>query len=168
MIFKTILICAVLLSLVCQNQAQTIKVIEKIKTLKILSSTRDDLRKAFGEAKDNDYPYTESFYLKEGKITADYSVGLCGENNKIGWHVPEWTITRIWFDPEKPLDPQQLKIDFTGFKKTEVFDVPGAFEYEDKKSGIGYSVTRQGKIEFISFDPPTEFNYLDCESMIPQ
>lgn len=55
-----------------------------------------------------------------------------------------------------------------GFKKSSIFDVPGAFNYENQKLGIEYSVTTKGKIEFITFGPPIEFNYLDCESMIPK
>jgi hypothetical protein len=93
---------------------------------------------------------------------------LCGENNKTGWHVPEWTITNIWFEPEKPFNPQKLKINFAEFKKTSIYDVPGAFENEDEKSGVSFFVTPKGKIELIDFSPTSEFNYLDCETMTPK
>jgi hypothetical protein len=166
--FKIIVICAVLLSSVFRIDAQTIKVIEKIKALKILSSTREDLRKIFSEAKNDEDFYAESFYLKEGEIFAQYSVGLCGENNKTGWHVPEWTITSIWFELGKPFNPQKLKIDFTGFKKTSIFDVLGAFEYDNAETGISYSVNTKGRIELIDFSPASKFDYLDCETMTSQ
>lgn len=143
--------------------AQEYEWFRKIKSIIVISSTREDVIKVFGQPKDVTRKYNVSYNLTEGKMDVEYSTGLCGLNKKKGWNVPEFTVTRIFFFPSKPFIPKELGVDLTEFRKYEVSDVPGSFEYENEEIGIDYSVTTKGKIEGIEFYPPSKYDYLYCK-----
>ena len=145
--------------------AQESEVLSKLKKINLLKSTRDDIIRVFGEPEISTYPYFKSYSLKDGKVDIEYSTGLCGNKNKDGWNVPEFTVTRIFFDFKKPPNPKKyLNIHSKDFRKYPIKDVPGAFIYENEKIGIDYSITRKGKIESVTFYPAQKYDHLYCET----
>jgi hypothetical protein len=136
--------------------------LKKIKEIELLRSTEQDVVRIFGEPEKSDYPYFRIFNLKEGKLDVQYSMGYCTELKRKGWNVPEFTVTGISLSPKKQVEPEKLGINLSNFELTEVFDVPGAFEGRNDELGIELVKTRKGKIESISFYPPSKFDHLYC------
>lgn len=142
--------------------------LKKMKSLTLLSSTRDQVIKIFGQPENDNRSYLENFVLEDGRISVQYSTGKCkttiidGKEVKQGWNVPEWTVVNVYFSPNKRFKPEKLKISFTGFRSYPISDVPNAVVYENDELGVDYSLTK-GKIEFITFRPPEKLSYLHCE-----
>lgn len=141
----------------------------KIKTIKPLFSTRDDVIRVFGEPLGKKKPsYGEKYDLEEGRMSVIYEIGPCetkiedGVEVVYGWNVPEWTVIVISFTPNKRINPKKLNINFDNFDSEEIADVPGAIHYENYKTGVGYTVYK-GKIETISFQAEGKYNHLQCK-----
>ncbi len=130
-----------------------------------MSSTRDDVIRIFGQPKDSTFQYYKSYDLKEGKVEIEYSRGLCGDKKKEGWNVPEFTVTRIFFNFTKPINPKNFPISSTEFRKYPISDVPDAFTFENEEEGINYFMTSTGKIADIEFYPSNKYDYLFCDGI---
>lgn len=140
----------------------------RIKSIKPLVSTRDDVIKMFGEPSDKDrISYGEHYDFKDRRMEIIYETGLCvtkiedGIPKVYGWNVPEWTVIDVSFTPKKRINPKKLNINFDEFKKEEVWDVPGSFEYLNNELGI-YANIYKGKLETISFYPAKKYDDLYC------
>lgn len=139
----------------------------KIRSIGLLKNNRQDIIKLFGRTEDSkQHYYFDSYDLKEGEMDVEYSRGLCGEDNKIGWNVPEFTVTRIFFFPKQPVTPKQLKLKLKNFRKKEVFDSPRNFHYESDDVGIYFNVNRNGKISSLEFRPTGKFDSLFCSQQV--
>lgn len=159
---KTLYLLSLILVFNCQNYAQEPDWFRKIKSIDVLISTRKDIIKLFEEPKNSNYPYFESYQLKEGKMNVEYSKGFCNGEKKDAWNVTEFTVTRIFFTPNRPVTPEMLGINPTEFHKYEIEDVPGAFEYENDETGIDFTLKTTGKIEIIVFNPQKKYDNLYC------
>lgn len=80
--------------------------------------------------------------------TADYSGG-----DPIGWKVPKYTAISVSFSPRRKIKPKELGLDLRYFKKTEIYDVPEAFSFENEDLGIDFVVNRNGFVEDFGFLP---------------
>ena len=160
---KAILLLSLALILNCTSFAQNYDWFERIKTIEILKSNRQDVNRIFGQPKNPTYQYNNIYQLKEGKLDVEYSVGLCNSERKLGWNVPEFTVTRFFFTPNKPISPQKVGISLVGFQKHEIYDVTGAFLYSNEKKGINLSLKANGKIEIIEFYPQKKYDNLYCK-----
>jgi hypothetical protein len=141
----------------------------KIKTIKPLFSTRDDVIRVFGQPMGKEKrSYGEEYDLEEGRMSVIYTTGLCirkiedGLEVVNGWNVPEWTVFLIIFSPTNRISPKRLNINFDNFRSEKISDVPGAVSYENDETGVGYTVYK-GKIETISFQAPNKYDYLQCK-----
>lgn len=160
---KLYFLFGLILTLNCSVFAQEPEWFKNIKNIVVMSSTREDVTKLFGQPENSNSQYFKYYDLKEGKLSVEYSRGLCSDEKKEGWNVPEFTVTRIFFDFYKPVNSKKLPIDSTGFRKYPIKDVSGAFIYESDEKGIDYSVTSEGKIESITFYPSNKYDHLFCE-----
>lgn len=117
----------------------------KYKQIQILKTTKQEFEKLFN------YPqitYTSQshtslwveYKIKEGKITAFYSLGKCSEVNesKYGYDVNKDVLTSIDIDLQKPVDISKLGLNLQGFDKFEISDLPGVFEYSNPTIGERY------------------------------
>ncbi len=141
----------------------------KIKNIKPLVSTREDVIKMFGEPLEKErISYGKYYDFKDGRMNVIYATGLCvtkledGKENVYGWNVPEWTVIDVSFTPKKRINPKKLNINLDEFEKEEVWDVPGSFEYLNNELGI-YANIYKGKLETISFYPAKKYDYLQCK-----
>lgn len=134
----------------------------KIRKVVLLTSTREDVAKIFGKPYQSINPYFVFYKTKDGKITIEYSRGLCSNKEEEGWNVPEFTVTRIFLDFKEPQSFNTFPIKIDEFYKHPVSDVPDAFSYENDESGISYPVTPKGIIKDIEFYPSSKFDYLHC------
>ena len=151
-------------ALICNStvSAQEPEWFKSIKSIKLLSATKQDIIRLFGEPEPSTYPYFKTYKLKDGNIDVEYSKGFCSIGDKEGWNVPELTVTRIFITPAKGLTPQQLGFRTKEFIKHEIEDVPGAYTFENEKDGINFSVRRTGTVEAISLYPGQGYRDLFC------
>lgn len=143
---------------------------KKIQQIKLLDTTYDDVIKIVGKPVDGttEKELAEYFDLKEGRVFVGFASGLCiitpdNGGKPMGWKVPEWTVITVSFTPNKPFNPKRLPFDRPGFRKYPVSDVPGGFVFENDESGISFGTNRKGKVDDVSFDPPSRFDNLRCQ-----
>ena len=140
---------------------------KKMKSITLLSSTRDDVNKLLGQPRGNRISYLE-YYVLEGEISVQYSskcrtIIVEGKEVVEGWNIPEWTVTTISFSPNKKLTLKKLKFDVTGFNSYPVLDSRGAKIYENDELGIEYGIGYGGKLDLITFYPANKYDNLHCK-----
>jgi len=128
--------------------------LDKARTIKLLESTSEDIKRLFGESEDADY---DSISTEALDIDITYSTGDCsGEYEE--WNVPEGKVTEIDVSFGKPVKPQDLGIDLSKFENIgESVLKSFANIYYDKAKGIIY-IFSKGGITDIDFVPAAE-NY---------
>jgi hypothetical protein len=143
---------------------------QKIAQIRLLEHTYDDVVRILGKPIDRsgERKFGAYFDLKVGRVFAVFESGNCvvtpySNGKPIGWRVPRWTVTRIGFEPYKPISPKTLLVEFQNFRKFPVEDMPGLFSYENDELGIKYSLNDDGKIVDIAYYPATRFQHLHCE-----
>ena len=150
-------------------QGQESDWLKKLKSITLLSSTRNDVINLYGQPRKEKTGHWDIFDIMEGEITVEYSEGKCRTSNldgkvkNSGYLVPEWTVVNVAFFPKKKFTLKNLKIDVTGFNSYPVYDVPGAKIYENNVLGAKYDISSKGKIEYISFTPADKHDYLLCK-----
>ena len=133
--------------------------LEKIKQIKLLESTGDDVKRIFA-----DDPFSTMFFISTENflISIDYSIGNCSAEDE-DWNVPEGKVKEIHIDPKIRLKPEELGIDLSKFVKEKRYTNNGKyFVYHNKLGGISYYVYK-GEIERIIFIPPKENYPLLCK-----
>lgn len=137
--------------------------LDKIKKIKLLESTREDVKKIFDdkdEDSDGDSYLTDNFYIEIA-----YSNGDCfDEDGDDDWNVPEDKVVEIGVVLRGSDIIKDLKIDLSKLEKIKKYkdsedeeENPDDFVYYDRESGISYGLS-DGKIKNIKFIPP-EKNY---------
>jgi hypothetical protein len=146
--------------------AQSFPELEKVKQIKLLESTRYDVKRIFDDAdedSDGDYYSTDIF-----RISFEYSYGECGEEDSDEeWNVPEGKVTEINLIIIDSDLSKNLKIDLSKLERIKKHQRntdddeeeadPNDFVYYDKEKGISYGLD-DGEIENIKFIP-LEKNY---------
>ena len=122
--------------------------LDKIKNIKLLESTREDVKKIFDddEESEGDKYVTGNMY-----IYFFYSEGDCSDEVE-EWNVPEDAVIEIhviFKDAEKP---QTLKIDLSKFDRIKTDEEDDVYTYYDKQKGVNYFVYK-GKIGSIKLIP---------------
>lgn len=158
--------------------------VAKMKQVKLLSDTYEDVVRIMGKPVDGtaEREYSEYFDFKEGRMFVLFSLGVCkqkgvkGLQALSGWKVPEYTVVKVSFSPDKPISPKKSLIDLSGFTKKTVRyaddysdgatpddhrRAPFQFEYENDELGISY-FEEYGKISDITFYPSRKFDNLLC------
>lgn len=127
--------------------------LDKIKQIKLLESTREDVKRIFGE----DDSRENAFYTENAIILFFYSGGNCSNDGE-EWNVPEDKVTEIYMVIEETVKPADLGIDLSKLDKVSPFgDLENIFIYYDKVKGISYA-TSDKEISHIKFFPSEE-NY---------
>ncbi len=129
---------------------------EKAAKIKLLQSTREDVRKIFAGFETEDDEFHEQYFSnKNAEIAVTFSAGKCAdEDSEEIWNVAEWKVTKIKITPEETLKLEGFKFDFSSFKK-EIRDeeYPDYFIYHDENAGIVFEID-EGEIQKIIFYPP--------------
>lgn len=147
--------------------AQILPELEKVKSIKLLESTRDDVRRILGDYKlkvSKQRDYEDAFETANAEIEVSYSNGKCKSEDEdfAGWNVPEWTITYVTVTPKNTLTSKEIGLNLTKFKKEQVYkNVSDLYIYHKLNEGIGYQVNKNG-INEINFIPPKNKYPLLC------
>lgn len=181
---KKIILCLILLlfstNLVSAKDPEWLR---KMKQVKLLSDSYDDVIKIMGKPVDgsSEKELSEYFDFDGGRMFVLFASGLCvvtpySEGKPIGWKVPEYTVIELSFSPDKHINPKKSFINLKGFTKKPVKyaedysdgatpddhrRAPFLFEYENDELGISY-FEEYGKISDITFYPSKQFDYLHC------
>lgn len=126
--------------------------IKKIKEIKLLESTRDDVQRAFVNYEADDYDFQEhsqEFFSDDVTVEVSYSSGKCQENTAKGeddeeaesrddvaeiWNVAEWKATKIVVDFDEAVKIEDVGFNLSEFKKQKRFPDDDE-ETEDEESG---------------------------------
>lgn len=155
---------AILFVLTLNAFAQKPEWLKNLESVRLLESTRLEIENTFGRPENPTRKYHVVYRLGEGRLSIEYSQGLCSEAKVKGWDVPVLTVTRLFFFPRVSMRLEDLKMDFSGFRKSGPRDVPGAYGYGNDELGIDIDVGREGRIEAIEFYPPKKYDDLRCKT----
>jgi hypothetical protein len=162
---KLIILIIFILSSFNLGNAQILSILEKVREIKLPESNRDDVIKiltAYKLEADEENHY-DRFSTNDAEIRVDYSEGNCEEFRSDGFEVPEWKAIYIVIEPNNPIKPKNLKINFSKYKKEKKFyDIDDLYVYYDKESGIVFTVN-EDKIVRIEFIPPPKYYSLMCD-----
>ncbi len=162
---KFVCIGVLLLGLSNVSLSQEPQWFTKMKQIKLLSDTYDDVVKLVGKPAEDgiEKDTSEYFDFDDGRMSIDFEPGNCGDGMVQGWKVAKWTVTGIMFSPEKWLEPKQLGIkDFKGYKANLIHDGREGIEYVNDELGIEY-IVNQGKVQNVIFRPAKKYDHLRCE-----
>lgn len=87
---------------------------------------------------------------------------MCSLKNG-GWDVAAFTLTRIFFEPSKPLTPKQLGFHLSSFIKNEIDDVPERSPMRMSEWASTSPLKRSGHVESIEIYPTPEHDELACK-----
>ena len=140
-----------------------------MREVKLLEHRYADTLRILGAPSDgsSEPELAEYFDASDGRYFVLFASGLCGTadysgGEPIGWKVPKYTAISISFSPQRKIKATELGLDLRSFKKTEIYDVPGAFSFENEDLGIDFVVKRNGLIEDLGFLPPKAKRHLHC------
>ena len=149
---------------------QTPRWFEKIKEIRLLVDSYDQVIKLLGTPEDGtrEKKLAHYFYLEGGRVFVSFASGDCvvtdySGGQPIGWKVPPWTVDSVSFYPKRPFSPKKFKIDPTGFQKHKIEDSRNAYSYENDDIGMDYTLNSDGKIESVSLYPGAKLRHLHCK-----
>ncbi len=132
--------------------------LDKIKQIKLLESTREDVKRIFGEY-DEDSEGGE-YSTDNMTIRIFYSSGDCSDDGG-DWNVAEGRVTEIFVSIDVSIKPKDLKINLSKLERLkrdeDDNDDDADYLYYDKEKGISYRLS-EDEISSIKFIPP-EKNY---------
>jgi len=128
--------------------------LDKIKQIKFLESTREDVRRIFAGYKESNARVDASnFETKFLRFNIFYSTGNCAAEDE-DWNMPEGKVTSIMIFFKKSFKPEDLGVDLSSLRKEKIFtDSSEDFVYHDKNIGVSYS-TCNGEIHSMDIFPP--------------
>ncbi len=129
--------------------------LEKVKQLKLLESTRDDILEILSNdiflPHDASYHY-ERFFAEDAIIGVSYSSGKCSEESE-DWKIPEWKVTEISISPKDFINIKDVGIDYSKFRKERLHnDYKKLYVYYDKKAGVAI-LAYGNRVESVMFSP---------------
>lgn len=141
--------------------------LDKIKQLRLLASTREDVKKILADYKLNFSSATnhvELFSSTNADIEVRYASGKCSDEWGEDWNVPEWKVRLIHIAISNPIRVEDFGIDLSKYKKERIFgNIKETYKYHKKASGIGYSVNENG-VYGITLIPSKENYPLLCNT----
>jgi len=143
--------------------------LDKIEQIKLLESTRDDVKRIFSEYAEDFEEDEEDEDVEEDEISTEnmrisfsYSLGNCSDDDEEEWNVPKGKVTEISIILEESAKPKALKIDLSKLERIKPYEDdkedeeaeedPDDYVYYDKESGISYGLY-DGEIKNIKFIP---------------
>lgn len=153
--------------------AQSLPELEKVKEIKLLESTRDDVRRILAKyklQKIENYVfqprggtiYKDLFISDKAWIWIEYSGGNCNEKFEY-WDTDVWKVTGVDIDFQKEIAIKNTAFILSSYKKEKTYsNIPNHHTYYNKDDGIGIEVEK-GFISKISLIPARTKNYLLCD-----
>jgi hypothetical protein len=167
---KRITIFLFLLSAMCINvfAQKASDEVNKIKQIKLLESTREDVKKILGGYKaDYDAPARlETFSSEKIEIEVSYTTGICSDKSSDAdeWNVGDGKVEFIDISFKDAVKFEELSFKASDFRKERlIIDGNESFIYHDKSKGIVLMV-EEGKIASIFLIPSTNQTTLLCKN----
>ncbi len=138
--------------------------LDKVRQIKLLESTREDVKKIFGD--DDEESEGNHYSTEDFRIRFSYASGDCSEEDEEEWNVAEGKVTEINVIIRDSDNSKDLKIDLSKLERIKKYedeeddaedDDADDYVYYDQEKGISYGVS-DGEIVNIKFTPP-ETNY---------
>ncbi len=163
---KKLLIILTLISAFCSfTFAQSLLAeIEKVKEIKLLESTRDDVRRILADYRVSRLDingYVEGFSKEDSYFSITYTTGDCSDDPE-EWKVPEWKVAVIEISPKTPFEIEKSGFDLTGFKKERHYaNYPESYIYHNLDTGFLLEIN-ENLIKRIFIIPPRSKSSLLC------
>ena len=147
---------------------------DKIKQIRLLESTREDVRRIFGDLtndfadlqdepdEDEEDDQTDQFSRENIVIRVSYSLGTCSDDDEEEWNVANGKVTEINVFIRNSDESPEYKIDLSKLERInererdageeEEEEDPDDFIYLDKEKNVSYGLS-DGKINTIKFMP---------------
>lgn len=124
-----------------------------------LHSTREDVERLLGQPTEPG-KVSALYDLKDAVVRVVFtSATPCNTEN--GWLVPEGTVTELTVTPKATTTLSDIKVNESEYKKTTDPRNPNYVKYTNRDAGQSINV-HYGKVEFITYYPPTKDEYLMC------
>lgn len=143
--------------------------LEKVKEIKLLKSTRDDVQKILADYKledSDDSRHSQRFSTTNANIDVEYSSGQCTDKWD-DWNIAEWKATKIEISPRDSFSLDDLKnvgIKYSKFQREKSFiNIPRRYVYHDKNSGTAFEI-RDNDVLTIYLFPPKQFSLPLCDN----
>lgn len=154
---------------VCAVGQISLPIIEKVKSIKLLSSTHVDVEKLLAA---ESFSYTtaenhyQSFWFEDSVVTIWYSRGTCEQEEYKwnDWKAPEGQVVRILVSPKTEFSVKDVLLDMSKFRKERTdWHRKGYYVYFDKTKGLAIE-TRHDEVIRIQFFPPRSDQPKLCDS----
>lgn len=137
--------------------------LEKIKQIKLLESTREDIEKIFGQVENLG---EDAVYTDNAIILFFFATGNCSDEFE-EWNVSKDKVTEIYMIVEGEISPADLRIDLSKLDRISNFaERKDVFVYYDKTKGISYA-TSVKEISHIKFIPSEDKYPALCSNKMP-
>lgn len=151
--------------------SQILPELEKVKEIKLLEHSREDVRKilvSYKFNKDKKADFEDTFETENAEIEVSYSNGKCEFWEKVSydWKVAKWKVVEIMIIPKNKLGINEIGLNLSKFKKeTYYFKHKEPIYYHQKDLGIIIKVIRD-KIIKISLEPPKKDYMKRCDKKL--
>lgn len=132
--------------------------------IKIAQSTKDDVEQILGKPY-VDKGYFTGYYLENGGLYIEYSLGLCKPNQMYWWNLSEGVVREITIVPLIAPKYKSLKIDRKKFKKTIEGDVIDHVTYINEEEGVKYVVVPKGVVSSVTYFPSKKYDSILCSNL---
>lgn len=135
--------------------------LDKIKQIKLLESTRDDVKRIFSafefEDDEDGEDQIDIIYTDHLAIRFSYALGNCSDEDDEEWNVAKGKVTEISLFINDPDESPELKIDLSKLERIDRYkpdedEDPDDFVYLDKNENVSYGLS-DGKINTVMFTP---------------
>ncbi|HEX8288954.1 MAG TPA: hypothetical protein VF556_13210 [Pyrinomonadaceae bacterium] len=129
---------------------------DKAREIKLLESTREDVKKILADYEnddsDDDESQFQSFSTKDAEIEIKFSRGDCSKFLEV-WDVPAGIAAKITIKLKEEINLKNFKFDFSNYKKEiEDEESPETYKYHNEDDGIVFEID-DDEIERIVFYP---------------
>lgn len=144
------------------------KELEKAKQIKLLESTREDVRRILADFEHDaeDDSYIQEFTNKNVEIAVTLSLSADCDNPRSNWKVVKGIATKITLKPTAGLKIKEF--DFTNFsKETNDEENPDDYFYHNENEGISFEIEKGKIIEITLYPPKSKIGFL-CENAMTE
>lgn len=146
----------------------------KLRKLKILESTKEEVERMFDNPKIVDYSNLAKkekngwgekieYKTKEGYLEALYSTGKCAESkSEFGYDVDKETLVELHFYPFDEVSYSKLGFDLNQFDSKPVIDVYNTYSFRNKRLGVEITINNE-KVSSIHFVPSSTQEIYGCK-----
>ena len=156
----------IILVLIASTYSQEPDWFTKVKQIKVLESTKQDVERVFNSPVVEQIRGTTIDYKFDwGRLSVSYSKGKCSlEDNRRGYDFDKDIILGISLFLFKDVKISELNLDLKNFEKHKDSDT-NALTYSNDELGIEYSGDKK-TIYSVDFYPANKYDHLYCKNVL--